>query len=115
MHAEDLSTFTPIDITWAKDAKAYYAIRFSEEEKKVPCDYESFVVLNSGYAKDKNRAYWEGMPIEGSDPASFLVLNENRADDKSHQYIGDRIMKPYSQLKPNPAPDPTPPSGVGHL
>lgn len=92
MHAEDVGTFTPIDFTWAKDAKAYYAGRSSKKEKKVPCDYDSFVVLNSGYAKDKNRAYWQGVPIEGSDPASFHVLSEIRADDKSHQYSGDRIM-----------------------
>jgi hypothetical protein len=90
MHVADIGTFAPIDFTWAKDAKAYYArFGFSMKEKKVPCDYGSFVVLNSGYAKDRYRAYWQGWPIEGSDPDSFHALNEVRADDKYRRYVGN--------------------------
>ncbi len=56
--------------------------------RQAPCDYASFVVLNGSYAKDKNRGYWQGMPVEGSDGLSFQALSEFSAKDQYREYSG---------------------------
>ena len=87
VHVADLSTFTVLSPTWAKDSKAYYA-GAPGKPRKVPCDYASFAILNAEYGKDKNHAYWFGLPIPGSDAKSFRVLDESRAQDKFREYSG---------------------------
>jgi hypothetical protein len=90
VHAKDPRTFMPISFRWAKDAKAFYASTFSPDrrEMRVPCDYDSMVVLDDTYAKDKDRGYFFGMPLVGSDPATFRVVGVDQAEDKFALYHG---------------------------
>jgi len=88
LHVQDISTFTLLQGVWAKDAKAYYANGGILAYKTVPCDYSSFVVLNGSYARDKDRGYWQGMPVEGSDGSSFQAVTEFSAKDRNHEYRG---------------------------
>lgn len=94
IHAEEPSTFVPINFNWAKDSKAYYAIDgIRADERKVDCDYGSMVVLNASYAKDKSRCYWLGWPIEGADLATFRVVDQNFAEDKAGRFVGASRLK----------------------
>ena len=88
LHVRDISTFTILQGVWAKDAKAYYSNSGLLVYRTVPCDYQSFVILNESYAKDRNRGYWEGVPIEGSDAASFAATGNFSAKDKFREYAG---------------------------
>ena len=87
LHVRDISSFTLLQGVWAKDAKAYYVAPLLGSGI-VPCDYASFVILSDGYAKDKNRGYWNGNPIAGSDGPTFQASSRNRAQDKNGCYIG---------------------------
>lgn len=93
LHVRDISTFTLLQGVWAKDAKAFYANSGLLAYKTVPCDYQSFVILNDSYAKDKSRGYWEGKPIEGSDGASFGATDNFSARDKFREYHGPTGQK----------------------
>jgi hypothetical protein len=46
------------------------------------------VVLNVNYAKDKDRAYFLGYPLPGSDGATFHVTGDDLADDRTGRYHG---------------------------
>ncbi|WP_332369717.1 DKNYY domain-containing protein [Spirosoma telluris] len=58
-------------------------------------DLSSFVVLESGYAKDGKRVYYDGKVLTDADPVSFdLVRNEadrDAADKKLSYYAGKRV------------------------
>lgn len=51
-------------------------------------DVSSFVVLEKGFAKDKNKAYFQGYEIQQSDAASFEYIEGLYAKDKNHVYLG---------------------------
>jgi hypothetical protein len=93
LNVRDIATFTLLGSDWARDSKAYYCGSSIMDHSPganvtVACDYASFVILNKYYAKDKNRAYWLGIPIEGSDAGSFEAINFVTAKDKYRQYSG---------------------------
>jgi hypothetical protein len=93
----DPASFTVINNQWAKDQKAYYAFSgFIKYIGKVDCDYSSMKIFN-GYAVDKNRAYWEGVPIEGVDLNTFQEIDETSAKDRNRDYVLDQ---PKTKPKP---------------
>lgn len=57
---------------------------------KIPdIHYPSFLVLNSHYAKDKNKVYYQWKVIEGADPFTFHIpvkINRRIGQDKNHRY-----------------------------
>ena len=58
-------------------------------------DLGSFVILNSKYAKDKNRVYSSGEPLPGFDPTTFKILDDlsRYIADKDHAYYdGEEII-----------------------
>jgi hypothetical protein len=83
----DPKTFKPINFMWAKDAQHFYAYDHARIIT-VNCDYASMTLLNSVYAKDKNRVFWLGGEIKGADAASFEILSEQMAKDKFRRYSG---------------------------
>jgi hypothetical protein len=90
LEVEDVSTFCSVAGDWAKDSRAYYYYAFSPPDNirggKVECDYPTLQVLGGYYAKDKNRAYYCGKPINDVDVASFRVVDELHAVDKYSRY-----------------------------
>ncbi len=57
-------------------------------------DSETFQVYSkTGYAKDKNRVFFEGREIEGADHNSFHIDDENYARDKNHVYFYGVIVQ----------------------
>ena len=87
LHVRDISSFTLLRGEWAKDALAYYVAPLLGNSGIVACDYASFVVLSDDYARDKNRGYWIGIPIKGSDGPTFQATSRNRAKDKNGCYF----------------------------
>lgn len=87
LKVEDISTFQLLQGPWAKDSKAYYSISPVANPKKLNCDYQSFVILNDEYAKDKNSVFWQGLLIKNAHSPSFEIL-EHGAKDKHRRYIG---------------------------
>lgn len=58
-------------------------------------DKESFVLLspeNGWYAKDKNRIYFQGKPLDDADYASFILLSPSYAKDNSHVWRDGRVL-----------------------
>ena len=87
----DPTSFAIINDKWAKDQKAYYAFSdFIKYIGKVDCDYSTMKILKRSYAMDKNRGYWEGIPIEGVDLKTFQEIDETSAKDRYRNYVLDR-------------------------
>ena len=55
-------------------------------------DANTFQVLNTFYAKDKNHAYFRGWKIQGADPRSFVALSDWYAKDTANVYYENRII-----------------------
>jgi hypothetical protein len=56
-------------------------------------DPETFVILDKhGYAKDKLRVYYEGVPVEGADPASFEDITDDYGKDATQVYYQFRAI-----------------------
>jgi len=61
-------------------------------------DFDSFKVLNSEYAGDKNRIYYKGAVVEGADPETFYVPVKacpDRGRDKNHLYLNGMVVDRY--------------------
>jgi hypothetical protein len=86
----DLNSFKQINDGWAKDREAYYAIITFFHGTRVDCDYPTMKILNTGYAVDKNRAYFWGSPMKGVDLKTFHVTSDITARDKYREYRTDR-------------------------
>ena len=55
-------------------------------------DAKSFKVLNYLYAKDKNKVYAQGQPIDNADASSFEGLEDFYGRDKGYIYNIDDFM-----------------------
>ena len=88
----DPSSFKLINDKWARDQKAYYAFSsFINYIGKLDCDYSSMKILKKSYAMDKNRGYWEGIPIEGVDLETFQEVSEVFAKDRYRNYVLNKV------------------------
>lgn len=68
-------------------------------------DFNSFVVLNKYYAKDRYHVYYflansvnldfkpEEFIINGADPKTFEIIDSSYSKDKNHVYIFNRILE----------------------
>ena len=63
-----------------------YTLGFSWEVEGA--DALSFKVLENGYAKDKNHAYFDGYVIPQSDGKTFKVIRSPYAADQNHVFYG---------------------------
>lgn len=67
-------------------------------------DVESFTPLNAQFARDQVRGYYQRVEIPGSDGASFALFGEHE-----HHYVRDRKQVYYAEIKtdePNRGPHP---------
>jgi len=55
-------------------------------------DGNSFVVLSDVFAKDKNQCYFRGQVIQKADPVSFTVKQDIYAADKAHIFQGTQVL-----------------------
>lgn len=56
-------------------------------------DAESFTILDSTYAKDKDAVYLNGGPLADADPASFALLDEpDYSKDATHVFLNGRVL-----------------------
>ena len=91
---EDINSFAPIDETWGKDSKGFYARYADGKIARVHCDYSTFTTLQWSYAKDKNTAFFLDHEIPGSDSATFHVVGVVQAADKNNKYRGVQVYAP---------------------
>ncbi len=94
----DPNTFTVLNATYSKDKNNIYIpvtlsimdyIETARGQKKVleGADPMTFEILNSEYVKDIESVWWNGIKVEGADPATFLTFDEYYyASDKNHIY-----------------------------
>src|SRR5690606_16552379 len=62
-------------------------------DRKHPlADYESFKLLDNGYAKDKFQVYFTDSIVDGADPATFISHEYADARDKNYCYSGRRRL-----------------------
>lgn len=64
-------------------------------------DVETFEVLSSHFAKDKNRVYDEYKILEGADVVSFHIDSTGLAKDINNVYIYDTDLNLFRPLKSN--------------
>jgi hypothetical protein len=92
LKVEDLASFTILHVRslnwWAKDKNAYY---IAGHTGKIDCDYASMKILNDFYGIDKNRAYYDGIPIDGVDVKTFRLTGDITAKDKYRKYRGEDV------------------------
>jgi len=79
---------------YAYDNKtAYYYERWKVDS--IPnIDFETFSVLSSEYAKDKNAVFFKSKIIENAHSASFHIphqINKHVGQDKNHRYVSGEI------------------------
>ncbi len=86
---------------WAKDKNDYYF-----DAKKIDCDYSTVKILNGSYAIDKNRAYFDGIPIEGVDVKTFQATDGVSAKDRYRDYL---LERPKTNFYINSTPLKSPP------
>lgn len=84
----DLASFEIVRDHWARDAVHYYTDIGPTNFYKVVCDRATFVIINRAYAKDKDRAYWGGKPIEDADLATFETAGTHGAKDAKGPFSG---------------------------
>ena len=95
----DPDSFKIIRDSWARDKMAYYTIGYmlvdnfvTDRWVKLDCDYSTLTILSLEYAKDKNRAYYFGSPIDGADVKTFQLTRSGTAKDRYHNYRGRRAL-----------------------
>jgi hypothetical protein len=105
MEAVDVASFKILHIgilnDWAKDKSDYYF-----DAKKINCDYSTLKILNGSYAIDQNRAYFDGLPIEGVDVKTFRAISEVSAKDCYRDYL---LERPKASFYINGTPRKSPP------
>lgn len=79
----DLSTFYLVEGGWQRDSKCVY----KRGKKLSDIDINSFVILNTWFAKDANHVYsGNGKVLEGADPKTFEVPNAFFGKDANYVY-----------------------------
>ena len=79
-----------------KDGKIYYEWyhggRFKKQYDLVQADPDSFEIITSPFAKDKNHVFYTSIIIEGADPGTYKLIKNspirNLAIDKYRLYLG---------------------------
>jgi hypothetical protein len=93
----DVHTFRLIDKFYAKDtARVYYYGYYDEANKgiyQIPCNPNSFSLLEYPYSKDNIAVFYVFSKINGADANSFKVVGNGFSKDKSHVYIKTKILK----------------------
>ncbi len=56
-------------------------------------DPETFTIIDSNFAKDKNQVYYWGSVVEKADPETFQTLDWPRAKDKNYFFSGYKITR----------------------
>ena len=84
-------TFELINENFARDtANVYYYGYTGEGQHNIcvlPCDKQSFEILDYRYSKDKNKVFFLGFIIKEADGASFTLLESDYAKDKNNVYF----------------------------
>lgn len=93
----DVNSFRILNNNYASDTNRIYYYGFHNEANngihEVPCDRESFALLEYPYSKDKGAAFYVYTKISGSDASSFAVVGNGFSKDKYHVYIEAKILK----------------------
>lgn len=73
---------------WAKDKTHYYILA-----TKYPLsDYETFINIGNGYAKDELRVYFRDSIVIGADPLTFKSTEYGYAEDKNSKFERHTII-----------------------
>lgn len=83
-------SFELLSDNYAKDAnKYYYCMPFDGqyEIKTIACHYETFVVIDHQYAKDKSSIFYEGEKLAEAESGTFELISSGYAKDIHHVYF----------------------------
>ena len=80
---------------WGKDSKNYF-----RSLEVMDCDYETFEIIDSHHAKDKNNVYYEYKIIANADPKTFRFdsIKNSYVDDKYEYRAGKVIEKSKNRV-----------------
>jgi len=87
----DGNTFQLIDGNFAKDTNHiyYYTLEGARGYNiaLLPCDHQTFEVINSYYSKDKTNVFFLGFTIKDADVSTFTILKSGYAKDINGVYF----------------------------
>ncbi len=87
-------TFTPIDAHYAKDrTKIYYVDGFTVGGSLKGVSYDSFKVIEQGYAVDGQKAYYQGDVISKEDAVSLQYLAMGYAKTSRQVFYYGKLIK----------------------
>ncbi|MEO8447878.1 MAG: DKNYY domain-containing protein [bacterium] len=75
-----------------KDTIVYYTGFPSSRYVLEDLDTETFVSINDGYGKDKNKVYSGYNVIENADPSTFEFLGGPFSKDRNNAYFDDKVL-----------------------
>ena len=81
---------------YAKDAyKYYFCTPFDGryDIKPIDCQYESFVVINHQYSKDKSNIFFDGSKLSSAESSTFELIADGYAKDKLSVYFRNVIVE----------------------
>jgi len=91
----DGKTFELISEYYAKDANKYYyctTIDGQNDIKPIDCHYESFVVIDHPYAKDKSSVFYEGDKLSEASSSTFELISYGYSRDRQHVFFRNLIV-----------------------
>jgi hypothetical protein len=78
---------------YVRGDEVYYHSGFPNEPYIIPdADADSFVIIDTSYAKDATIVYFDGRPIPGADPSSFELLESTFSRDDQHVYVSGELF-----------------------
>jgi hypothetical protein len=66
---------------------------WQEDYHSFKCDFNSLIIMNGIFAKDKNHVYFKGAYSQNADAATFEILNDHYLKDAYHVYKRPDIDK----------------------
>jgi hypothetical protein len=89
-------SFERINTYYAKDALRYYYILSDGEKytlKNIVCDYNSYIILDFTYSKDKEHAFYNGEKIQNATSENFQIINAPYSKDHQNVYFESSILQ----------------------
>ncbi|MEP7265611.1 MAG: DKNYY domain-containing protein, partial [Bacteroidota bacterium] len=87
----DGKSFEITDNNYAKDATHIYYYDYTGEKNHdigvIPCNRETFAILEYPFSKDKTSVFFAGKKIDGVDGNTFKMLGHEYSKDKNAVYI----------------------------
>ena len=89
----DPDNYRELNADWGRDGVHYYYISQFRKKGKLLSDYKTTIILNSSYAKDRDKAYFRMQAIPDAKTETFEPLSDLYARDNLHVYYMGNVIE----------------------